>query len=278
MRGEASIGPASTVDGVDRRELSATPANTMRPPSSCGRVSWAPRATAMITVTTVAVCETSARRFLASGRGLPIHIGDSIIVYVNIKAPTLAPLFRSDAQGEILARLFLNPDRAFTISELARTANTPYASAHREVSRIVKMGLVTTEKRGQAVEVKARRDTPVFRPLAELLGLTYGPPVVIPNYLAGIAGIDEAYIYGSWAARRVGEPGDPPGDIDLLIVGNPPRGEVYDAARVAGAALARVVNPRIVSAAAWKAADTDPFLRTLAERPLMQLDLRETPS
>lgn len=197
---------------------------------------------------------------------------------MNTKAPTLAPLFRSDAQGEILARLFLNPDRAFTIAELGRTANTPYASAHREVSRIVKMGLVTVKRRGQAVEVKARLDTPVFRPLAELLGLTYGPPVVIPNHLAGIAGIDAAYIYGSWAARREGEPGDPPGDIDLLIVGNPPRGEVYDAARVAGAVLAREVNPRIVSAAAWKAADTDPFLRTLAGRPLIPLDPGETAS
>lgn len=207
---------------------------------------------------------------------LPIHIDDSIIAYVNTKASALAPLFRSDAQGEILARLFLNPNRAFTISELARTANTPYASAHREVSRIVKMGLVTTEKRGQAVEVKARRDTPFFRPLAELLGLTYGPAVVIPNHLAGIAGIDQAYIYGSWAARREGEPGDPPGDIDLLIVGNPPRGEVYEASRIAGAALAREVNPRIVSAAAWGAADADPFLRTLAERPLIHLDLQET--
>ena len=189
---------------------------------------------------------------------------------MNIKAPTLAPLFRSDAQGEILARLFLNPDRAFTISELARAASTPYASAHREVSRIAEMGLATTEKRGHAVEVQARRDTPVFRPLAELLGLTYGPAVVIPNHLAGIAGITEAYIYGSWAARRQGEPGDTPGDIDLLIVGDPPRGEVYEAARVAGSALAREVNPRIVSAAAWDAGNTDPFLRTLTKRPLIQ--------
>lgn len=194
---------------------------------------------------------------------------------MNIKAPTLAPIFRSDAQGEILARLFLNPDRAFTIAELARAASTPYASAHREISRIAEMGLATTEKRGQAVEVRARRDTAVFRPLAELLVFTYGPAVVIPRHLAGITGITQAYIYGSWAARRLGEPGDTPGDIDLLIVGDPPRGEVYEAARAAGSALAREVNPRIVSAAAWAAGDTDPFLRTLTGRPLVHLDLQE---
>lgn len=199
-------------------------------------------------------------------------MANSIIAYVNASAPTLGPLFRSDAQGEILARLFLNPERSFTIAELARAAHTPYASAHREVTRIAQMGLATTEKRGQAVEVQARRDTPAFRPLAELLGLTYGPAVVIPNQLAGIVGIDEVYIYGSWAARREGEPGDTPGDIDVLIVGNPPRSAVYEAARTAGIALAREVNLRIVSATAWKAADEDAFLRTLTSRPLVRLE------
>ena len=207
-----------------------------------------------------------------------IQISDSIIAYVNTKAPTLAPLFRSDTQGEILARLFLNPDRSFTISDLARAAHTPYASAHREVTRIAQMGLATTRKRGQAVEVRVRCDTPAFRPLAELLGLTYGPAVVIPKHLAGIAGIDAAYIYGSWAARREGEPGDTPRDIDLLIVGNPPRGEVHEAARTAGLVLVREVNPRIVSAAAWEAADTDQFLRTLRERPLVHLDVTGAPA
>ncbi len=197
---------------------------------------------------------------------------------MNIKAPTLAPLFRSDAQGEILAQLFLNADREFTISELARMANTPYASAHREVSRITGMGLATSKKRGQAVEVQVRRDTPFFGPLVELLSLTYGPSVVIPRQFQTIDGIDHAYIYGSWAARREGEIGDPPGDVDVLIVGNPARAQIHEAASKAGAALSREVNTRIVSSAAWEASDTDPFLRTLRERPLVPLDLQQNPS
>jgi len=211
-------------------------------------------------------------------QALFIHITDSIIAYVNIKASTLAPLFRSDAQGQLLAKLFLNPERSFTISELARGARTPYASAHREVSRIAKMGLASTTKRGQAVEVQARRDTPVFRPLAELLSLTYGPAVVLPNYLAGIPGIEGAFIYGSWAARQAGEPGNAPGDIDLLIVGNPSRAEVYEAARLAGSSIAREVNARIVSVDQWDSADSDPFLRTLTQRPLARLDIEKATS
>lgn len=211
-------------------------------------------------------------------RPLSIHINESIIVYVNTKAPTLAPLFRSDAQGELLAKLFLNPERSFTIAELARGARTPYASAHREVSRIAEMGLATTTKRGQSVEVQARRDTLAFRPLAALLSLTYGPAIVLPNYLAGIPGIDRAFIYGSWAARHAGEPGDTPGDIDLLVVGNPSRANVYEAARLAGSELAREVNARIVSVDQWGSADSDPFLHTLTQHPLARLDIKKTMS
>lgn len=137
------------------------------------------------------------------------------------------------------------------------------------------MGLAASEKRGQAVEVKAHTDVPMYRPLVELLRLTYGPSAVVPNVLAGIPGIDEVYIYGSWAARREGEPGSPPGDIDVLIVGNPPRAEIHDAAQRAGVALAREVNARIVDESRWSKGD-DPFVRTLKQRPLVKLELGDT--
>lgn len=143
------------------------------------------------------------------------------------------------------------------------------------ISGLSRIPLASTEKRGQAVEVQVRRDTPAFRPLAELLTLSYGPAVVIPRHLAGIIGIDKAYIYGSWAARREGEPGDAPGDIDVLIVGNPSGSDVHEAARIAGTVLGREVNPRIVSLDSWESADVDPYLRTLRERPLVALELPE---
>jgi predicted nucleotidyltransferase len=194
---------------------------------------------------------------------------------MNSAAPSLSPLFRSDMQGEILARIFLNPDRSFTISDLARAAQSPYASVHREVTRLLQMGVVHGEKHGQALEISARVDSPVFAPLSELLRLSYGPTAVLPAMLSGIEGIVDAYIYGSWAARRLGEPGSPPGDVDLLVIGNPTRSEVYEAAQHAGSILAREVNVRVISAEAWKSTSDDPFLQTIKERPLVQLDLQE---
>lgn len=191
-------------------------------------------------------------------------------MYVNASAPELAPLFRSNAQGEILARLLLNPEQAVTIAELARATSTSYASTHREVQHLVRAGVVTEKRVGRASQVTANKTSPAYGPLTELLLLTYGPAVVVPRVLTDIGAIQTAYIYGSWAARRAGEQGSPPRDIDVLVVGNPARDAVYEAAEEAERILGREVNIRIVSAAAWAKA-VDPFIRTVQDRPLVEL-------
>lgn len=193
---------------------------------------------------------------------------------MNIRAPRLSPLFRSDTQAEILARLLLNSDQRYSVAELARSTSAAYASVHREVQRLVDLGLVTQRRVGQATQLSANQSDPAFGPVVELLRLSYGPVVVLPRVLAGVDGIDEAHIYGSWAARRAGEPGEPPGDIDVLVVGSPSRSSIHRAAQDAERVLGRDVNIRVVSAATWKAGD-DLFLRTVRERPRVQLNLKD---
>jgi predicted nucleotidyltransferase len=204
--------------------------------------------------------------------GPDIHLRDTSIAYVNVAAPELAPLFRSDTQGEILARLLLSPDRAYTVAELATMTGTAYASAHREVQRLSRTGLLRERRVGRHHQLSADTSSPAYRPLVELLLLTYGPVSVLPRLLAGVPGIDEAYIYGSWAARRAGEPGSPPGDVDVLLVGDPPRGAVHAAAEQAESELGREVSIRVVSAEAWRTS-SDAFLRTVRQRPLTRLRL-----
>jgi len=139
------------------------------------------------------------------------------------------------------------------------------------------MALVTTEKHRQAVDVRARRDAPSFRALSELLNFTYGPAAVIPNQLAEVPEITAAYIFGSWAERLSGESGESPGHIDVLIIGNPPRDELYEATRRASSAVGREVNTHVISAEQWADTDSDRFLRTVKERPLFRLEV-EVPS
>lgn len=72
---------------------------------------------------------------------------------------------------------------------------------------------------------------PYFTPLRELLVRAFGVPARLRAALAGIDGVDEVYIFGSWAARWHGEHGTRPvGDIGVLMLGHPDRDRVYAAA------------------------------------------------
>ena len=191
---------------------------------------------------------------------------------MNTSASRLSPLFRSDIQADLLARLLLNPEVGFTISELARLTGAAYATAHRELQRLIEMGLITQRQVGRAVVVQANQSDQVFAPVAELVRMSHGPAVVVSDVLSPISGIRQAFIYGSWAARRAGEAGTPPGDIDVMVIGDPSRREIADAAALAEARLGREVNIRIVSEAAWSMG-SELFIKTVKERPMVKLDV-----
>lgn len=184
----------------------------------------------------------------------------------------LLPLLRSEAQGEIIARIMLDPDIESSVSEIAQGAGVSAATAGREVEKLLRAGLVTERRVGTARLVKADQTNPAFRPLADLLAVTYGPVVIIERLLSGLSGIEHAFVYGSYAARRAGEKGDSPRDIDVLVVGTVSRDQLFDIAEEAERSVRREVNIRRISPAAW-ADDSDPFVRTVKSRPLMELEV-----
>jgi DNA-binding transcriptional ArsR family regulator len=185
----------------------------------------------------------------------------------------LLPLLRSPFQGELLAWLFLHPDEEYAQIELAKRFDVSASTVTREVDRLSGAGLIVERRVGNLRMVRADTDVVVARPLTELLALTYGPSAVLGEWLADVAGVEKAYIYGSWAARYSGEPGRVPRDVDVLIIGDVDEDDLYDAARAAERRLGREVNMRRVSRAAWEASAGDPFLDTVRSRPLVQLKI-----
>jgi DNA-binding transcriptional ArsR family regulator len=184
-------------------------------------------------------------------------------------APPLLAIFRSQLQGELLARVLLGP-RELTISDLARALGAPVATVHREVARLEDAGVLTSTRVGRARLVSANEDNPALRPLRELVMVTFGPRQVVAEEFAGIARADEVLIFGSWAARYAGDAGRPPGDVDVLVVGDADRDEVFDAAQRAAERLGREVNATVVSRQRWSEA-AEPFLQEVRRRPLVSV-------
>lgn len=99
-----------------------------------------------------------------------------------------------------------------------------------------------------------------------LLLKTAGPEPLLRTALADIESIREAFIFGSWAdpARRS------PADIDVLIIGEPDVGEVYDAVSAVEAELDRPVNVTVRASAEWEKAD-GAFERAVKSGPRIDL-------
>lgn len=189
-------------------------------------------------------------------------------------APVLLPLLRSRIQAEIIAWLVLHPEVATSLSDLAHRLGTSPATVTREVNRLSEAGLIIEERKGNLRLVRFNTATPLSRPLTDLMAVTFGVVPVLSEVLASVAEIQRAYVYGSWAARFAGSPGEVPRDIDVLVVGEADADDLDEAARLAERRLAREVNIRQIRPARWAAAETpDPFLASVLEQPRVQLDL-----
>lgn len=183
--------------------------------------------------------------------------------------PPLLPLLRSRLQAEVLTLILLNPEQEWPLTELASRAGASPSSVQREVTRAEQAGVVTSRRLGNVRLAKAA-GSPITHPLTELLLRSFGPRQVLAEELQSVEGIEEAYLFGSWAARYAGEAGRPPTDLDVLVIGAPDRDELDDAAQRAENRLAREVNVTIRSTSWWRDG-TDGFHIDVTRRPLVSI-------
>lgn len=160
------------------------------------------------------------------------------------------PIFRSHHQAALLAWLFLHPGREYTLTDLAQRLGVPLTTLQREAQRLVLAGILRDRHLGRARLLQANTSNRAAAPLTQLLEVTFGPETVIGEEF-NIANADRILIYGSWADRYHGTTGPPPNDVDVLVVGNVDRAEVYDAADRAQTRLGMQVNPVIRTAQKW---------------------------
>ncbi len=132
----------------------------------------------------------------------------------------LLPLLRSRVQGDLLALIYLNPEEEYSITEMAHRIGASVKAVHQEVPRLVETGPLSNRKLGTARLLRSTQDSLLTRPLTDLLAVTYGPLPVLTRSLTGLTEVDQAFIYGSWAARYNGEPGRAPADVDVLVIGD----------------------------------------------------------
>lgn len=177
---------------------------------------------------------------------LTIGVADNIIGFMRTRVPLLAPIFRSENQARLLSELELMGSE-LSIRELSSTILVPYATVHNEVDKLVDAGILRSRTVGRTRLISANPDSPLTRPLREILAIATGPVVLLRESLKDTEGIESAFIYGSFAARLTSIEGPAPNDIDLMVIGTPAPPEIHDACAEVSDLVRRPVNPTILT-------------------------------
>lgn len=163
--------------------------------------------------------------------------------------------------------ILLHPDVEYTLSELAATLDLPLTTVQREVTRLSSAQLIRERRVGRSRLVSADLSSRYARPLAELVTLAFGPHFVIGEEFRSLDAVAVA-IYGSWAARYEGVAGHSPNDVDVLVIGEVARRDIYEAAERAEQRLGLPVNPVLCSVARWFSV-ADPLIQQIRTAPLV---------
>ena len=166
----------------------------------------------------------------------------------------MLPLFRSQTQAEVLAVLLLHQDEEHTLTELAEQTGASVPSVHREVSRLVESGLLLDRTQGRNRLVKANPRHPATESLTRLVEVSFGPQTLVAEAFSRL-GAEKVMIFGSWAARYLGEAGETPHDIDVLVIGDVSRTDMYEAADEVQARLKLPVNPVLRTLRQWNSSE-----------------------
>lgn len=131
------------------------------------------------------------------------------------KSNFIEALFPKIRRG-ILATTYNQPERWWYLSEIAERLGTTPSSLQRELKTLSKNGILRVRREGNRLYFQAETDSPVFKPLKELMQQTLG---VIPALEEAISEfenkIDFAFIYGSVARGEE----HTLSDVDVLIIG-----------------------------------------------------------
>ena len=170
-------------------------------------------------------------------------------VLVTENTPGSLLLGRSKIRQRILALIMDAPDRRMHLRGIARAVGTSAGTAARELGRLEEAGLVRRTREGNQVYFEACPEQPLFGQIRDVVRQVAGAPIILRRHLSGLAGVERAVIFGSYADGSL----KADSDVDILIVGDPDRDELTDRLEMASLEISRPVNEVVVTPAELEA-------------------------
>jgi len=129
---------------------------------------------------------------------------------------TTEKIFGSRIRAKILGWLFTHPEESFFVRQIALILKEDPTNVSREMAKLEELGILRSKRNGNLKHFQANQECPFFQELKGLILKTTGVAGRIRASLDKLAGIEYAFIYGSYAKGE--EKAD--SDVDLLIIGD----------------------------------------------------------
>lgn len=178
----------------------------------------------------------------------------------------------SRTRDRILLEFFRKPQTTGHVREIARRIGASPATVSSELAALKKLGILRADAVGRSLVYSVDETSAVVPDVRALVQKTLGVEGLIREALAGLAGVDSAYIFGSYASGKERAQSD----IDLLVIGRPDRRALSERLAPVERSLGRDVN--VVSRTEEQLRTrhkTDTFWRRVLSGPIVHLVGRE---
>jgi predicted nucleotidyltransferase len=155
---------------------------------------------------------------------------------------------RSKARQRLLAYFFTNPTARLHLRDLAGRLNIDPSNLSRELRRLEREGLFRSEVSGRQKYFQLNRGYSLFREVRSIVTKTIGAALLLAQSLKKVEGIEEAYLYGSFAHNQQ----DAASDIDVLLIGSPRSEALAEAVRKLERHLGREINYTVLTRREFK--------------------------
>lgn len=165
---------------------------------------------------------------------------------------------QSKARQRLLGYYFTNPTARHHVRDLAQRLSVDPSNLSKELRRLEHEGLFLSEVSGRQKYFRLNREYALFAEVRGIVAKTIGVVPLLRQSLQPIEGIEDSFLYGSFARNQQ----DAASDIDLLLIGAPPGRALAEAVHKLERQLGREINYTVLTRKEFNArmARKDAFL------------------
>lgn len=196
------------------------------------------------------------------------RVSEAVALYARAN---MADALFTRTQQRVLARLFGQPGRSYSVSELIGATGAGSGAVQRELARLSGSGLLSVEQVGNQKRYRANPASPIHDELVSIVRKTFGLAAPLREALEPLAAsIRAAFVYGSVAKGQ----DTAFSDIDVLIVADDlSYAEIMAALHPLIERLGRDINPTIYTTAELRKRieGANSFVTRVLEQPRLWL-------